>query len=278
MKIMEKQLRNGLYTLETLSLLNVPQNEYYGVTMEDVQKVNQLMDFIQKTRSQTTPKEGDLLIYTSKDGSYVHNALVGSFTPLGLNVAVRPFIPFVTPVKDGIDCKVKYFTSTYIPVEKIKYVGKDDRIFKIWGHRGVCEMYFQAEVSVWEYSEPDPLFGDFTTKNWRRLFFYKMDEGENCIYKGDFVTFQNQEAFDNYVKTYHGTVFKGRSENDIILWCYQDVVKEIPLEEWNKLKAPTQVRNIWGVPITVKMCKNDANHQIISLMPQFSSKTSASNQ
>lgn len=64
-----------------------------------------------------------------------------------------------------------------VPPKALKYVCKEEKLFKDWGScgaRGNGTVSFKAEVSIWEYIEPDPLYDDYTTKDWRKYTYLKM--------------------------------------------------------------------------------------------------------
>lgn len=64
------------YTLETLLPLNVSYDSDHGLTQEDVDMVNSLVEVIESTRSKHTPKIGDRVVYTQKGGEYHPHGLI----------------------------------------------------------------------------------------------------------------------------------------------------------------------------------------------------------
>ncbi len=64
------------YTLETLLPLNVSYDRDHGLTQEDVDMVNSLVETIERTRSECTPKIGDRLAYVDRHGKYYGYALI----------------------------------------------------------------------------------------------------------------------------------------------------------------------------------------------------------
>lgn len=64
------------YTLETLLPLNVSYDSDHGLTREDVDMVNSLVEVIESTRSKHTPKIGDRVVYTQKGGEYHPHGLI----------------------------------------------------------------------------------------------------------------------------------------------------------------------------------------------------------
>lgn len=256
------------YDIESLRSLNDSYDFEHVLDEREVQKVNMLVEKIETSRSQTKPKPGDLLTYTSIHGDYSPKAFIESYDDRGLSICMNPCPPFTVPADDGVRCDMNGGSFTQIPSDKLKYVGKTTGLFKTWGHHGAClngAVYFYAEVSQWEYAEPNTLYGEFTTKEWRKLYLYK-SEDKNCLYKGEGMVFQNEETFQKFLKAYNGTVFKGNWENQIVVWCYKDAIKKIPPQQWEELNIPTQTRRIAGFPTPVKICKDTEKHLIITLI------------
>ncbi len=70
------------YTIETLLPLNVSYDDDHGLTQEDVDMVNSLVEVIESTRSKHTPKIGDRVVYTLKGGEYHPQTLIGPTSTL----------------------------------------------------------------------------------------------------------------------------------------------------------------------------------------------------
>ena len=83
------------YTLETLLPLNVSYDSDHGLTQEDVDMVNSLVEVIESTRSKHTPKIGDRVVYTQKGGEYHPHGLIEKKHEDNFYVCLDPFIPFV---------------------------------------------------------------------------------------------------------------------------------------------------------------------------------------
>ena len=83
------------YTLETLLPLNVSYDSDHGLTQEDVDMVNSLVEVIESTRSKHTPKIGDRVVYTQKGGEYHPHGLIEKKHEDKFYVCLDPFIPFV---------------------------------------------------------------------------------------------------------------------------------------------------------------------------------------
>ena len=162
------------YTLETLLPLNVSYDNDHGLTQEDVGMVNSLVEVIESTRSRHTPKIGDRVVYTQKGGEYHSQALIEKKRDNQFYVCLDPYIPFVWESDTDIKVDVSGGPFYYADSEKFKFIGWTEADFKEWGHCGATAngtVRFMAKVPLWAYSEPNPLYGDFTTKDWKKSLY-----------------------------------------------------------------------------------------------------------
>jgi hypothetical protein len=215
------------YTIESLVRINESYNHEHGVSESDVKKTNDWVKHIEASRSSVIPKAGDRIIYTSQHGDYSSEAVIEKVDKNGLHVCIYPMIPFVskTEAEDGIHLCVSGGPFTHIPVNSPKYIGKIKAGFKDWGHYGACgngAVCFNAEVSRWEYGEQEPLYGNFTTRDWCRIYLYKLSDTQRLksgyLYSGDGIAFRTEAEYQTFLKTTGATVFSGNWENQLVLW------------------------------------------------------------
>ena len=166
----------GCYTLDTLRALNPLYDHEHGLTQQDVEAVNAMKKYIESTRSADRPQCGDRVRYVSRHGDYAGSALIAYDRNDMLTVCICPYDPFASRTKDGVQCCSSGGPFTHVAAAAFRYEGPRRGSFKIWGHDGPCgngSIRFEAEVAGWSYREPDPLYGDFTTEAWRRLYVYR---------------------------------------------------------------------------------------------------------
>lgn len=150
------------YDLESLRKINESFHKEHGLTRSDVDMANEYVELIERTRSKTDPKAGDIIRYTNRHGRYYHRAHIESNRNSACEICLHPYIPFIfNDGNSGIICSTSGGPWTSVPAEKMKYAGTDEKLFKDWGHCGPCgngSVSFHAIVSVWEYAEPDLLY------------------------------------------------------------------------------------------------------------------------
>ena len=195
-----------------------------------------------------------------------------------LAVHVVSFIPFVAPTDDGVWCVAGGGPLVDIAPSETRYAGTACVEFRIWGHDGPCgngAVRFEAGVSVWEYKEVDPLYGDFTTKHWRKLDLYRFPERtDGDLYRGACISFGSDEELEQFVADYEGKLFRAPVPNRIILWCYRDEQTAVSQEKWDALDAPVTERRIYNAPQPVKLVKDHGRHTTVCyfVRPEFSYK------
>ena len=249
------------YTLETLLPLNVSYDNDHGLTQEDVDMVNSLVEVIESTRSRHTPKIGDRVVYTQKGGEYHSQALIEKKRDNQFYVCLDPYIPFVWESDTDIKVDVSGGPFYYADSEKFKFIGWTEVDFKEWGHCGATAngtVRFMAKVSLWAYSEPNPLYGDFTTKDWKKITLRKREEGN--LYDSMQIAFRNEDELQEYAKDHNGTIFTCSDPTLFVLWCYKRQFEFLPLDEWKKIDAEAMERRLSYRPEQVKIVKDMENH------------------
>ena len=252
------------YTIETLLPLNVSYDSDHGLTQEDVDMVNSLVEVIESTRSKHTPKIGDRVVYTQKGGEYHPHGLIEKKHEDRFYVCLDPFIPFVWESDTNIKVDVSGGPFYHADADKFKFVGWTEADFKEWGHCGATAngtVRFKAKVPLWAYSEPNPLYGDFTTKDWKKITLRKRVGPDACnLYDSMQIAFRDEEELQEYVNDHNGTIFTCSDPTLFVLWCYNRQIEFLPFDEWNKIDAEAVERRLSYSPEQVKIVKDTQNH------------------
>ena len=276
-------MNKGKYTLESLLQSNKYFDSRYRLIQEEVDKVNEHVQLIEQTRSKETPRAGDKVQYTTRYGDYCPNALVEYIGENEVNICGKPSFPFIWPDDEqkGITCSTSGGEWAYAPIKRLQYIGKALNWFCVWGHCGPCAggtIHFEAEVSLWEYVEDNPVYGSFTTKDWQRMHINKITNQEwrnrhgGYLYLGDGIAFSTEQEFNEFVALYRGTLFKitsfRSSGESYMLWYYKHQDKVIPKEEWDKLDLPSDIKYFYGKEKRVKTSVDDINHIVTAYLSQ----------
>ena len=223
--------------------------------------------YIESTRSADRPHCGDRVRYVSRHGDYAGSALIAYDRNDMLTVCICPYDPFASRTKDGVQCCSSGGPFTHVAAAAFRYEGPRRGSFKIWGHDGPCgngSIRFEAEVAGWSYREPDPLYGDFTTEAWRRLYVYRIERPYGSdLYRTNGREIGDEAAFQTFLHDYKATVFPGRLPRQLVVWCYRPAERPLSQEQWDALDAPIANCRIYNVPQPVKILYDDLRHERI---------------
>ena len=252
--------------LETLRALNPLYDREHGITPGDVEAVRRMIARIESTRSERQPRPGDRLVHISCHGDYAPDALVERPEDGGrLAINIIPFVPFVSAATEGVHCHAGGGPMTAIAAGELHYAGYRPGEFLIWGHDGPAghgAIRFRALVAGWSYREPEALYGDYTTRDWRRLYVYCLPRPDGSYrYETDGYEIGDEAAFRRFLHDFEGRVFPGQTPRQRVVWCYRDIERGLTQEAWEAIDAPVTARRIYGVPQPVKLVKDHAHHR-----------------
>ena len=257
------EVTKNKYTLETLLPLNVSYDRDRILIQQDVDMVNILVEVIEGSRSNLIPKVGDRMHHVDRDGDFYRYALLENFLADKMLVCLAQYVPFVSISDPDIWLSVSGGPFTSIDPTEMKFIGWEDGVFSAWGHCGPCangSVRFMAKVAKWEYSDPEPLYGDFTTETWRKLYVRINDNPESRYrYVANGTAFRDDADFDKFKKNYEATVFN-HSESMLVVWCFRDKTEFLPEDEWNRLDLPVQERIYNGQLVKIKIKKDMERH------------------
>ena len=257
------------YTKETLILINPTYHMTHRIIESDVAMANKYKAIIEASRMDGCIQAGDVVELTTKHGDYYKNAHIEKMDEESgcWTVCECPQIPFIWPnnTGDNIRCSTCGGLWTSVPGD-LKLIGKRKKLFKDWGHCGSCAngaVEFEADVNVWEYAHPEPLYGEYTTKDYSKHYIsYCVDErgnpknGSNYRYQGDGIAFATAEDYAVWLKTFRGVEFQGNWPNQTVVFCYKRVEKLLSCDEYDALDLPTDTRMCNGI-IEIKVLYDD---------------------
>ena len=199
---MQQPKTEDRYSRETLLPMNTLYDHEHCLTQEDVDAANALVRHIERTRNPRVPQVGDRVRYTTRHGDFHGNALIEAVREDGTrSICLCPYVPFVWATAGGIGCAVSGGPFTIVAPKALQPTGTVPGDFCAWGHCGACGngvVRFCAEVPLWEYREPESLYGDFSTEKWRKISLYKDTECRSSdLYRGECISFGSEEEFDS---------------------------------------------------------------------------------
>ena len=259
-----------MHTLETLLECNQSRSSF-SISQRHVDNVNRLIDVIEKSRTNNKIQIGDIVEVTTKYGNYHENTHVDIYFEDASSWFVcdnaYSFV-YLTEDKQNISCNTSGGEWRYVP-EKLKLIGKRLKKFTCWdpgGARADGSLTFQASVNVWEYKEENPMFGEYTTKDWEKHYisycvdkFGKPVNGSQYRYFGDGIAFVDKDDYTAWLKTYKGAEFQGDKDVATVVFRYREKDYLISKNEWDALELPKDTKYCNGVNLC-KVKYDDINH------------------
>lgn len=264
------------YTIENLKEVNQVYDYHHRVTISDVEKANKWVELIENSRTVDRPQIGDIVEFTNKHGDYYRNAHIEKIDNEDntMEICEHPSIPFVGYIEE----ENRIYTSTSggawnnIP-SKLKLIGQREKVFKVWGHCGLCAngaVSFTAMVNVWEYIEDDTL--EFTTKTHDKKYWSirkELNSTDRYKYTANGEAYEDDKMFSAYLQTFKGVVKKGHWENQLIVWTYkEEKIHCKTIEEYNSIDG---INDTW-LCNGIRECKriyDDKNYKVITYIPPY---------
>ena len=125
------------------------------------------------------------------------------------------------------------------------------------------EVYFMACVRAWQYTEPEPLYGRYTTRNWSKYHINRQPDPEHdgeFFYMTEGFTLYSREELDRLTGILHGKLFDGIYSNSLVLWGYHMKWEILTEQEWNETKAEIHISFLGKSPVKIITC--DDTHTI----------------
>ena len=256
-----------MYTKETLKRINPEYQAEHFITDSDVKMVNSWVTKIESSRDETKPMALDVLRYYTEWGEYYPHALIERVDENNgeAYVCEQPYVPFLFTAQNGKPgCSTSGGAWSYIPIEKMVYVGKEKRAFCDWGSCGACAhgaVDFAAEVNVWEYRDPQNRFGEFYVNPWAREFIDHLNEPTDLGYtiKSYGRAWKTEREYLAWLRTYKGVEFRGNWPNQTVVFYYRTGSHLLPREAWDTLELPTDTLMMNGTIMVIKYEYDDEN-------------------
>lgn len=124
------------YSKETFIRLNYWYDRIHGLVQEDIDKVNTMVEHIEKTRSGQYPRTGDNLFFVSGYGERSRLFFIDAV--YGDDIILRDFsrVPFVSRDKEGIKCDMHGGECLLVKAGDVRFKAWTTGRFKHWGHSG----------------------------------------------------------------------------------------------------------------------------------------------
>lgn len=250
-----------MYTLETLSEINQRfLSAHYELLQIDVDKANECIELIEKSRTTENPMRGDIVRYTTENGEYYAHAFIESIKDGQAYIAESSSVYVCANEKfqDGFSCQVSAGGAFhYIPVDHMVYIGTEEKRFWHFGHCGGCAdggIDFYATVNVWECDLNEERYSTRTHDKHYISYNPEPDKfGDNYQFVSDkHKAWKTENDFQAWLRTFKGVVEPGNWENQLIVWTYKNIEHHLSPEEYEDLNVPEDTFLMNG---SIRRCK-----------------------
>ena len=248
-----------MYTLKTLSEINQRfLSAHYELLQTDVNKANECIDLIEKSRTKEKPMRGDIVRYTTENGEYYAHAFIESIKDGQAYIAESSSVYVCANEKfqDGFSCQVSAGGAFhYIPVDHMVYIGTEEKRFWHFGHCGGCAdggIDFYATVNVWECDLNEERY---STRTHDKHYISYDPEPEKRKSPYHFTTngkaWETKADFQAWLRTVRGIVEPSETKL-FVVWTYKQAEHHCSPEEYEDLNAPEDTFLMNG---SIRRCK-----------------------
>lgn len=171
------------YTVETLKKENELFDSYYGINNADVEKVNHLIDMIEKSRSVESIQTFDVVEYTNEYGEYFPKATVTMKEEEDIELCENAGI-HLSIYDDELCGSASGGAFSHHKESEFVYKGTAVKTFWTWGNVGARAnggIYFTATVNLWECNNNKEMF---STKTHDKYYLSHRKSDNDYQYEG----------------------------------------------------------------------------------------------
>ena len=262
------------YDKESLAAINARFLGEHRIHVSDIELANRWVKIIEESRSLDRPVIGDIVRLTTKYGDYYQRAHIDAIDGEGnASVCEQPYVPFIRELPVGFCVSTSGGTWQHCYTSRMKLVGQEPKRFCDWGNCGACKdgaIEFEAIVNVWEYTDPVPHFGEYTTRDWAKRYVSIRKSEDEYGYRYIITSsggtadtaFRTEEEYKAWLLTYKAVEFKGHWPNQFVVFLYKTENHLISKDEWDALPLPTDTRLMNASILTIKYRYDDEAHII----------------
>ena len=193
----------NFYDLESLTLLNRHEGCACSIKECDVEKVNRLISRMREDRERAgLPTAGDVVTYITRGGDYYPQAHIERGDDREVHICLLPQTPFCHENEKCTGYNTEGGPWVTTGPELLIPDGIRSKQFRMWGHTGRHRngaVLFHTFVRAWKYTEPDPLYGKYTTKEWTRYIIEcqpDIEPADAFVYRNEAFTLYSREELE----------------------------------------------------------------------------------
>ena len=254
------------YTLETLKKENELFDSYYGINESDVERVNHIIEMIERSRAVNVIQKYDVVEYTNEYGEYFPKAT--ATMKRGENIELCENAGVHLSICDNKLCgSASGGSFSHHKESEFAYKGTTTKTFWIWGSAGACAnggIYFTATVNLWECDDNKEMFSTKTHDK----YYLSYRKAEN---NGDYQYFASKAGMNSYawrtkkdmqawLRTKRAVVTEENTWGGAVIWTYKEIEHHLSDIEFDALNAQEDIFLMNGSKRRCKRVYDDKNY------------------
>ena len=254
------------YTLETLKKENELFDSYYGIDESDVEKVNHIIEMIERSRSVNVIQKYDVVEYTNEYGEYFPKATATMKREGNIELCENAGVHL--NICDNELCgSASGGAFSYHKESEFAYKGTSSNTFWTWGNAGACAnggIYFTATVNAWECDDNKEMFSTKTHDK----YYLSYRKAEN---NGDYQYFASKAGMNSYawrtkedmqawLRTKRAVVTGENTWGGAVIWTYKEIEHHLSDIEFDALNAHEDIFLMNGSKRRCKRVYDDKNY------------------
>ena len=252
------------YTLETLKKENELFDSYYGIDESDVEKVNRIIEMIERSRSVNVIQKYDVVEYTNEYGEYFPKATATMEREENIELCENAGVHL--NICDNELCgSASGGAFSHHKESEFTYKGTSNNTFWTWGNAGACAnggIYFTATVNLWECNDNKEMFSTKTHDKYY-LSYRKAENNRDYQYFASKAgvssyAWRTEKEIQAWLRTKRAVV-TGNTWGGAVIWTYKEIEHHCSNTEYDALEVPEDIFLMNGSKRRCKRVYDDTN-------------------
>lgn len=252
------------YTLETLKKENELFDSYYGIDESDVEKVNRIIEMIERSRSVNVIQKYDVVEYTNEYREYFPKATATMEREENIELCENAGVHL--SICDNELCgSASGGAFSHHKESEFTYKGTSNNTFWTWGNAGACAnggIYFTATVNLWECNDNKEMFSTKTHDKYY-LSYRKAENNRDYQYFASKAgvssyAWRTEKEIQAWLRTKRAVV-TGNTWGGAVIWTYKEIEHHCSNTEYDALEVPEDISLMNGSKRRCKRVYDDTN-------------------
>ena len=254
------------YTLETLKKENELFDSYYGLDESDVEKVNHIIEMIERSRSVNVIQKYDVVEYTNEYGEYFPKATATMKREGNIELCENAGVHL--NICDNELCgSASGGAFSHHKESEFAYKGTSSNTFWTWGNAGACAnggIYFTATVNMWECDDNKEMFYTKTHDKYYLSYRKAKNNGDYQYFTSkagmSSYAWRTEEDMQAWLRTKRAVVTGENAWGGAVIWTYKEIEHHLSDIEFDALNAQEDIFLMNGSKRRCKRVYDDKNY------------------